>query len=728
MGDQQRYSQLELWGGIECSRVRIGDNYFDQIQQSQHDRCMEDLDRIAELGIKTIRYPALWEQAATDHSDSFDWSWADQRLKRLRQLRMRPVVGLVHHGSGPQHTHLLDKDFATGLARYAGALARRFPWVDAYTPVNEPLTTARFSALYGHWYPHARDGVSFARALLNQCRAIVLAMQAIREVRPDAQLIQTEDLGKTFSTPSLNYQAQFENERRWLTFDLLLGRVNQHHPMGQYFQWLGITKSELAWFQEHPCVPDLMGVNYYVTSERFLDDRLTLYDPACHGGNGQQVYVDVEAVRVLPKTAGPSELLQEAWSRYGHPLAVTEVHLGCTREEQLRWLWHIWGSAEDARKSGVDIRAVTVWSLLGAYDWNSLMTRPCGYYESGAFDVRGGRRPTAISVMTRELACGRSPASPWLQQPGWWERPERLLPTLANSTTTVAGQQPGPPLLITGASGTLGYAFARVCGGRALPYKLANRAEMDIADSQSVDRVIAQYQPWAVINAAGFVRVDTAEVEIEKCVRENELGVSVLARACAAADIPLVTFSSDLVFDGRQRTPYKESSEVNPLCIYGKTKAAAERQVATLHPRTLIVRTSAFFGPWDCRNFISEMLKTIAAGQDFFAVDDAIVSPTYVPDLVNICLDLLIDGERGIWHISNQAEITWVNFARRAAHLAGMEADRIHPRPLRHFGWAAPRPYYSALRSERGVTLADLDCALTRYLAEREEGQSLVAV
>ena len=153
-------------GGIESTVNRVGDLYLDQIARSGHAGRIADLDRIAELGIRTLRYPALWEWAAAGHPADFDWRWADERLPRLRELGIRPVVGLVHHGSGPPHTSLVDDGFPTGLAEYAGRLAERFPWVDHYTPVNEPLTTARFSGLYGHWYPHGRDARTFARALL----------------------------------------------------------------------------------------------------------------------------------------------------------------------------------------------------------------------------------------------------------------------------------------------------------------------------------------------------------------------------------------------------------------------------------------------------------------------------------------------------------------------------------------------------------------------------------
>src|SRR5205085_3518138 len=115
-----------------------------------------DLERFASLGIRAIRYPVLWERTAPERIADADWSWPDSRLPALRELGMTPIVGLVHHGSGPRRTSLLHPCFATGLAEFAGAVAARYPWVEHWTPVNEPLTTARFSGLYGVWYPHAR--------------------------------------------------------------------------------------------------------------------------------------------------------------------------------------------------------------------------------------------------------------------------------------------------------------------------------------------------------------------------------------------------------------------------------------------------------------------------------------------------------------------------------------------------------------------------------------------
>lgn len=418
---------VEIWAGIEGTVNRVGDRYFDQMSRNGHDQRLSDLDLIGDLGVKRVRYPVLWERTAPGRIADADWSWPDARLARLRSLGVDPIVGLLHHGSGPPHTSLVDPDFPEKLAEYAGAVARRYPWVRYWTPVNEPLTTARFSGLYGHWYPHGRDDRTFMRALLNQCTAISLAMQAIREANPDAQLVQTEDLGKTHSTPLLRGQATYENERRWLSLDLLCGRVDPDHPL-----WArGIFESfmrEIDWLSRNACPPDILGVNHYLTSERFLDEELERYPAGFHGGNGELQYADVEAVRVAGvELSGFAGLLSEAWDRYGLPVAVTECHLGCTRDEQLRWLVGTWDAACALRRRGVDLVAVTAWSLFGSFDWHCLAVRDDGYYEPGVFDCRGREpRPTALAAAVKSLAAGIRPDHPALASPGWWELPSRF--------------------------------------------------------------------------------------------------------------------------------------------------------------------------------------------------------------------------------------------------------------------------------------------------------------
>ncbi len=424
-----KQTKIEIWGGVECTCRRVGDAYSNQLTRNGHWERVEDLDQFAALGLRTLRYPILWEHVAPESLDHPDWRWADERLARLRELDITPIVGLVHHGSGPRYTALDQANFAPGLARYARMVAERYPWVTDYTPVNEPLTTARFSGLYGLWYPHGRDDRTFVRLLLNQLHATWQAMRAIREVNPAARLVQTEDLGQAHGTPALARQVAFENHRRWLTFDILTGRLAPGHPLWSYLRTHGIEEAELQLFIEEPLPPDVLGINHYATSERYLDERLALFpgQPALRGLH-HAAYADLQALRVEgAPVAGPETLLRTVWERYGLPLAITEAHLGCTREEQMRWLYQLWQVANRLRDSGVDLRGFTVWSLLGAFDWDNLLTQDGASYEPGVFDVRGGQpRPTALHALVQGLAQRGDYAHPVLAAPGWWQRPIRF--------------------------------------------------------------------------------------------------------------------------------------------------------------------------------------------------------------------------------------------------------------------------------------------------------------
>jgi len=716
---------LALWGGLECTVNRVRDDYFSQMDRNGHAGRLQDIERFASLGIQAIRYPVLWERTAPDGIDKADWSWADERLPALRDLGVNPIVGLIHHGSGPRHTSLVDPAFPDQLAEYAGAVAARYPWVEHYTPVNEICTTARFSGLAGVWYPHGGDEATFIRALLIQCRATVLSMRAIRAVNPGAKLVQTDDLSKTYGTPEMQDIANYFNERRWLAWDLLCGMVDTGHKLWDYLLDSGATADELRWFRENPCPPDVIGVNYYVTSERWLDHRPERYPESHRHVYRGVAHADIEAPRALATpTPGIAPLLMETWERYGIPIAITEAHIDANREDQLRWLVEIWNAALKARQQGADIRAVTVWALLGSFDWNSLVTACHGYYEPGPFDVRSPTpRPTALATLMRELASKRALSNPVLQGEGWWRRPGRFWCKPVATRTAVADiavrsqfkSAPVQPILITGATGTLGAAFKRICEARNLACHALTRQEMDITDPASVDAAIVRFKPWAIINAGGFVRVDEAETDSERCMRENTLGPTVLALACMRHALRFMTFSSDLVFDGVKGVPYVESDATNPLGVYGRSKVDAETRVLDADPQALVIRTSAFFGPWDRHNFVTQALGALANGEPFQAAGDMIVSPTYVPDLVKVALDLMIDRERGIWHLTNGDAVSWAELARRACAAAGMSADGLQEIAGAAVDYPAQRPAFSALGSERALLLPSLDDALQRY-------------
>lgn len=725
---------LELWGGHECTVNRIGDRYLDQTQRSGHDVRSDDIDRFASLGLKAIRYPVLWERVAPDDPDTQDWSWSDERLDRVRASGMRPIVGLLHHGSGPAYTSLADETFPRRFAAYARAAAERYPWVEDWTPINEPLTTARFSALYGLWYPHARNERLFWTALLNQIEAIQRGMGEIRQVQPAARLIQTEDLGRTYGRGAVGEQVAFENARRWMTWDLLCGHVVPGHPL-----WLRLVsfgcEPALQRLAAAPCPPDVIGVNHYLTSERFLDDDVLAYPPAHRGGNGRIAYADVEAIRVAtPPPAGLEGVLREVCARYGLPVAVTESHNGCTREEQVRWIREAWTTATDLRAEGLDIRAVTAWALLGSHDWCTLLTCHGDRYEPGAFDVRSGDpRPTAIAAELRRLAGLDAPPHPATVGPGWWRRDIRLeyrpvAPQAGRTPVRIrwrAADAAGPPLLITGATGTLGQAMARGCELRGLNYELTSRSRLALEDREHVARALDEIAPWAVVNTAGWVRVDDAERDRDGCFRANTEGAAILAAACAERGLPFVTFSSDLVFDGEQAEPYAEHHAVNPRNVYGDSKASAERAVLEVGGRPLVIRTAAFFSPHDPYNFAAFVRRELTAGRAVEAAEDLVISPTYVPDLVHGALDLLIDGETGLRHLANAGACSWAEFARKIAHALGLPAQLVRPQPAASFGWPAPRPPRCALTSTYGQLLPTLDDALSRFALAAGRSRSL---
>jgi dTDP-4-dehydrorhamnose reductase len=700
-------SDIELWAGAECTVNRVGEQWFDQVHRTGHHDRIEDVDRLAALGVARVRFPVLWERVAPAGLHRADWRWTDARLERLGCLGIAPIVGLVHHGSGPAGTDLADPGFVEGLAAYAEAVARRYPWVQDFTPVNEPLTTARFGALYGHWYPHARNTSACMRALVLQIRATVAAMQRIRAVTPGARLVQTEDIGRVSSTPALAYQQRYENQRRWLSLDLLAGRVDAHHGLRRHLEEHGVAAAELDALVERPCPADIIGINYYLTSDRHLDERLDRYPASHHGGNGWQRYADVEAVRVGEVgIAGHRTILEETWQRYATPLAITEVHVGCTREEQLRWVHEAWDAAVDAHRCGIDVRAVTLWSVFGAVDWHCLVTRDEGRYEPGIYDVRApAPRPTALATLAGELAAGRVPSHPLLASAGWWRGPQRRIygeladePGVAPTT-----RAPARPLLVAG-TGKLAERLVERCALRGIACVRVARLDRSFAW-----RFREGHEPWAA--------VIVHEPAVGRGPRDEETlaGLLRLARACETRGLPVVTFSGPMVFDGGASRPYVESDPAQPSTAHGDAQRRFEGWVQSAAPEALIVRTGLRLDPEDPDDPLARVLAALATDTLVRLPDDEIVAASLTPQLLDATLDLLVDGERGIWHGTNLGVGSLHELVRTAARHARIPTERLEPgRSARPWGLELGAGM-RAITSERAWPMASIDAALAGY-------------
>ncbi|MCW3080288.1 family 1 glycosylhydrolase [Segetibacter sp.] len=711
--------EIEIWGGVECTINRVRDQYFDQSEYSGHyNRGTSDIDLIGSLGIKMLRYPVLWEKHQRIKDGAIDWTFIEKNLERLRELQITPIAGLVHHGSGPRHVSFFDGSFENGLAEYAGLVIQKFPWLEYFTPVNEPLTTARFCGLYGHWYPHGTSDYTFYKVLLSECKATVMAMREIRKYNPGAKLIQTEDLGKCYSTPLLAYQADFENQRRWISYDFLCGKVNQQHPLWNRLLQSGISEEEILYFVENNCVPHVAGFNYYITSERYLDHDVNKYPEQYHGGNGKHKYADIETVKVpLKQENGLSVLLHEAWEHLQIPLAITECHLHSSREDQMRWFNTVWKTVNKVKEEGVDIKAITAWAIFGLTGWNKLVTEPWGVYEPGVFNVSSScPRPTALARFIQELTKHKVYYHPVLENEGWWQRANRQQYGIKKVVQMKRKKATNcSPLLILGQTDTLGAAYARVCDDRNIHHLLISSAELDLQDEKSIEQVIGELKPWGVVDTSGYLQLDAAESNVEACLNASCNGPVLLSSICSKNGIRLLTFSTDQVFNGVKDTPYTESDKVDPLNIYGLSKALAEEKITTNNPDALIIRTGNFFSPWEQQNFVSATLRDVREGRIITAAEDVLISPTYVPDLVSETLDLLLDGAQGIYHVSNSGKTSWADFATLVAIMAGYDTASIRRVSTDQMEHIAPRPLNSVLESEKGIKLPPFEMALQNF-------------
>ena len=423
-------SSPAVWAGVEPSYLTVASRRRDQLAETGHAGRLSDVNRLAELGISAVRYPVLWGRGGP----ATDWAWARTRLDRLAALGIAPIVGLLHHGWGPDGVDPLDDGYPNLFAAYALEVARRFPAIRTFLPINEPLTTARFAGLYGWWDPGAQDDGVFARLIVAQCLAIRAATRALRRFDPSIRTIVNEDAGQTFGTAELAPVIEFYNDRRWLTFDLLTGRVGREHPMYGSLASVAGLADKLRLLADEPEFPDVLGVDHYITSDRYLDHRLDRYPDGLLPRSTEHRFVDVELARVAGyEVDGFWRSLRETWDRYRLPLALTEVHLGGDPSDEVLWWAEAWRDAASAIRSGIPVEAVTTWAAFGSCDWDTLMRSQSGSYRPGCFDVsRGGPVVTSLGEAVRATAAGRPPAP---LASAWWRQPYRVAfpgdPTMA---------------------------------------------------------------------------------------------------------------------------------------------------------------------------------------------------------------------------------------------------------------------------------------------------------
>lgn len=257
-------------------------------------------------------------------------------------------------------------------------------------------------------------------------------------------------------------------------------------------------------------------------------------------------------------------------------------------------------------------------------------------------------------------------------------------------------------ILLLGGSGQLGTAMK----GLLSDYVAPPRAELDLGriDRDRVHEVVSTTRPHVVVNCAAYTAVDKAEEEEDLATKVNGYAVGVLAEVTAGHGIPLVTFSTDYVFDGTGSTPYLESDATEPINAYGRSKLVGERLALEANPHALVIRTSWVISGTHL-NFVATMLRLASQGKELTVVDDQHGRPTVADDLARATLDAIEKGASGLLHLTNEGTTTWFGLARASIEIAGIDPGLIQPCRTEDYPTPAARPAYSVLESERREAL-----------------------
>jgi dTDP-4-dehydrorhamnose reductase len=256
--------------------------------------------------------------------------------------------------------------------------------------------------------------------------------------------------------------------------------------------------------------------------------------------------------------------------------------------------------------------------------------------------------------------------------------------------------------LITGAHGQLGSDLVRVLNGQDVV--ALSRSDLDVADEVAVMDSVETIRPDVIVNAAAYTAVDAAEENEDRAHDVNAAGPAHLSRACARLGACLVHISTDYVFSGTAREPYREDAEPDPHTAYGRTKLAGERAISSVLPAHYVVRTAWLYGETGS-NFVKTMIRLERERETVSVVADQRGAPTWSLDLAEGLVELVKrQAPFGIYHFTNAGSATWYDLARAVFEELGADPGRVLPTSTQDFPRPAPRPAYSVLSHDRWCT------------------------
>ena len=274
-------------------------------------------------------------------------------------------------------------------------------------------------------------------------------------------------------------------------------------------------------------------------------------------------------------------------------------------------------------------------------------------------------------------------------------------------------------VFVTGVRGQLGYDVVNELEKRGIEAIGVDIQEMDITNAESVNTVIGEAAPDAVIHCAAYTAVDAAEDNAELCRKVNAEGTQNIANMCKTLDIPMIYISTDYVFDGQGERPWEPDDERNPLNVYGQTKYEGELAVQNTLEKYFIVRIAWVFGV-NGKNFVKTMLNLGKTRDHLTVVNDQFGSPTYTYDLAKLLVDMVLTDKYGFYHATNEGICTWYEFACEIFRQAGLDV-KVDPVSADQYPAKAKRPSNSRMSKEKLTEngfekLPTWQDALQRYL------------
>lgn len=274
-------------------------------------------------------------------------------------------------------------------------------------------------------------------------------------------------------------------------------------------------------------------------------------------------------------------------------------------------------------------------------------------------------------------------------------------------------------ILITGANGQLGTELRHLLDERHIAYIAADSKELDITDSNAVDKFFAENRPKIVYHCAAYTAVDAAEEEPGKSLDQkvNVDGTMNVAKAAESVGATLVYISTDYVFDGTKKDMYSVADTPNPMNEYGRTKYEGELAVQRIMSKFYIIRTSWVFGKYG-KNFVYTMLNLAQTHDHLTVVSDQIGRPTWTRTLAEFMLHVVDNhADYGIYHLSNEDSCSWYEFAKETLKNTQVE---ISPVTSEEYPQKAYRPKYSVLDLSKtldtGFKLISWNEALEKFL------------